>query len=296
MFKIIRFYNQNRKEIFIVLISMILITVFISRLNTSIEKTQEAQEEERRSSEEIATSSIQRKEILEKELTEEEFNKFEEIVDEFVKYCNLGQTDKAYELLSDECKNEVYPEFKVFEDQYYKEIFECKKNYQIKDYLGSTYKIIYTEDMLASGKTNNLKKQEDYITFNNAKDGSYKLNIGGFIESKKIEKSITDKDIIIDIQKINRFVEDEEYIFNIDNRSEKNIKLKKEDIIIIDTSDIRYEVQGLTEDIVVESKSKVNRKVKFSNQYINDMGQKSLYIKIKDESDNYYIEDLVINL
>ena len=52
-----------------------------------------------------------------------------ETLDEFINYCNDNKVNEAYNLLSEDCKNQLYPTVEQFKENYYKYIFNINKWY-----------------------------------------------------------------------------------------------------------------------------------------------------------------------
>ena len=54
-------------------------------------------------------------------VTEEQVKENKElIIDQFIKYCNSKDINNAYNLLSDDCKNEVFKNIETFNNNYIK--------------------------------------------------------------------------------------------------------------------------------------------------------------------------------
>lgn len=104
----------------------------------------------------------------------------EEQIDEYVGYCNEGNYQKAFNMLSEECRkygfdNSVY---KFMEHVLVK--MPTPKKYSIQDYsnikYGKTrlyiYEIKYTDDLLATGLTNSTYSYtSEKLTFHEGEDG-----------------------------------------------------------------------------------------------------------------------------
>lgn len=104
----VRFYNQNRYMVWIIIL---LIAAFIAIIqildNFAYEKNKENQNINA-----VNNSSINYNYSV---ITEKEVNSnVSEIIDEFIEKCNNGQVEDAYEMLSDECKIILYPSLEDF--------------------------------------------------------------------------------------------------------------------------------------------------------------------------------------
>ena len=102
----------------------------------------------------------------------------------FIELCNRGNYDTAYEFISDECKDAMFPKKETFINDYCKPLFNVGKVYNISLYLEDTYKVELIEDPLATGKSIGSKMVE-YMTL--TKEG--KINVMGLI--KRSDTKIT---------------------------------------------------------------------------------------------------------
>lgn len=146
-------------------------------------------------------------------------------IDQFVSYCNEKNLQGAYDLLTDECKEQMYNSVDVFEQAYYKDVFEGEqKTCTIENWIGNTYRVRLIDNLLATGKSNNGYAKQDYITVNKVNDG-YKLNINNYIGYKELGKTTTQDGITIEIVSKNTFMDYEEYKVKVTNSTDKLIKL-----------------------------------------------------------------------
>ena len=87
------------------------------------------------------------------------------LLEEFVNLCNDGNIEEAYQLLSDECKQNVYPNLEGFANNYVNVVFKSRKSIDVKNWIKSgdyiTYLVTYSdEDVLSTGDVNNNKFQD----------------------------------------------------------------------------------------------------------------------------------------
>ena len=69
------------------------------------------------------------------DVSKEQFEKDSNIVNTFLDFCNNGQIESAYNLISDECKNEKYPTIQDFQDYYYNYIFDRKRECNLQSWI-----------------------------------------------------------------------------------------------------------------------------------------------------------------
>lgn len=95
-------------------------------------------------------------------ITQEENQENKELIEKFINFCKQEKTAEAYDLLSEECKTELYQDLNSFESKYYNKIFNQKREIQIEIIDNETYKIEFKEDILQSGKVEGRDSIIDY--------------------------------------------------------------------------------------------------------------------------------------
>ena len=229
---LISWYNRNRRKVFITIIFLGLIFLTINYIkNLYIEEYKNKSENQFNT---ISSSNI---------INQEEYNDISvsntrsgitkqysstvesdlKILDDFISYCNSGDIEKAYELISDDCKEVLYTSLENFRE-YYDNIFKNgKKNVEVENWINKTYKIEFYEDALSTGEYSKNSKS-DYITI--VKNGDeYKLNINGYIQRTILNKEKKSDDITIKIVCKDTYYEYETYTFEITNNREMTIAL-----------------------------------------------------------------------
>lgn len=95
-------------------------------------------------------------------ITKEEDKDNKEIIEKFLKYCADDNIKEAYSMLSENCKNGLYPTQEQFKTKYYNKIFNQKRETKVEIIDNETYKITFLEDILESGKIDGRESLEDY--------------------------------------------------------------------------------------------------------------------------------------
>ena len=125
MYKIIRFYNQNRKQIIRVIAIITFIIVLIQMLNyiyknkTDNNNQNYISENTNSNIGNLGTIVSNKSAITDTKINSEKLKDDVTIINEFIESCNERNIEKAYNLLSDECKEEMYPTENEFYDNYY---------------------------------------------------------------------------------------------------------------------------------------------------------------------------------
>jgi len=197
MNKFVRWYNQNRKTVFVIAFIIALFIIIIQVLN-SIVKTQNEQKRNNANNGNSSTNtsttiSEPNTSVITGEKVPKNDNKANlNVIKEFIEYCNNGQIDKAYNMLTNECKELIYPSLEYFNNNYYKKIFYINRMYSLENWYSDmglyTYYVKYTEDVLASGNVNSSDNKGDYITVVKSEEG-YKLNISNYVGRQGKERA-----------------------------------------------------------------------------------------------------------
>lgn len=281
MNKFIRWYNQNREVFITGVIVCALIIIIIHVLNGIAAEDNKRKKNElsnRNSSTNSTTiSEIDTSAITGEKMTETQAKQNSDVIKTFVNYCNNKEMEKAYNMLSDECKETIYPDISTFKKNYYDTIFTIYRMYNLENWYNSrtssTYYIAYIEDVLATGNTNSANNRGDYITVVND-DNGYKINISSYIGRKKINKSESKNKVEVTINYADMYMDYTIYNISVKNNTENTICIDtKEDIntmYLYDSNGIHYtsflnEIAG--QRLVVYKLMTQNINIKFNKIY-----------------------------
>lgn len=245
---IIRYFNQNRKRILVVVVVIIAVIALIQVLNffsakaleekRNIISTNTTNQGSYKSPNVLHTDSI----ISKEEISQADASENQTLIKNFIQACNDGKIDMAYSYLSDDCKKELFPTVNDFKSKYYDQIFTATKNYNIENWITAestyTYRITYVNNLLASGTlSDNI---EDYITIV-LENGQRKLNVFRYIMNVKINKSSENN--IVKIEVLDKDVYDDYEIYNIKatNKSQNTIMINRSE----DNNGIYVQYNGL---------------------------------------------------
>lgn len=156
--KLLRFYNQNRGFIIAGIFIIALVIIIIQMLNNHLKEEQELARNEKNNSSTVDNSTTinsgNTSVITGEEVKTNKQSK--EVIKEFVGYCNNKEIDKAYDMLSEDCKKLVYSDINKFKTNYIDRIFYIYRLYTLENWFETaslkTYYIKYTEDIMASRK------------------------------------------------------------------------------------------------------------------------------------------------
>lgn len=225
---IIRYYNQNRKKIWGIIIIIVSAFIFLKLINEiyamqhkkeveTLKNNQDKIQEQTNNTKLETNKSV----VTGEEKSPETLSKDTTVIDKFINFCNNKKIEEAYNLLTDECKQEMYDTLEKFEQAYYNEIFKGEnKTCIVENWINNTYKVKITEDMLATGKSSNKNSIQDYITVE-----ENKLNINNYIGHKEINE-ITNKDNIqMEVLSKDTYMEYEKYTIKVTNNTNMQMLL-----------------------------------------------------------------------
>lgn len=245
MNNIIRFWNQNRKMIIIGVIAIVLLIVIIQVLNQIVKEqnrpSNNVQNVEKQ--EELPTKSI----IGDKTIAVETTKSNVDLIETFIQECNNGNITKAYEMLTEDCREVLFPKEENFKNGYLNIIFSNKRMSNIENFRSNnklyTYRVTLYDDILATGNAQNAQSYQDYITIDeNAKEG--KLNINSFIQKKVIDKEEEKDGIKITLLSQIIYKDHEDYEIKVENNTNKRISIdsreKSRSIYLVGSNNATY--------------------------------------------------------
>lgn len=293
MKKLIRYFNQNRKKILLILLIIVFLIILVRVLNYIVKTNIQEENNNISNTNTNRDTSIPSEAIISgEEIPEEEAREDKEIIDNFVNACNDKLYTNAYSMLSKECQDNVFNNnIDYFKNNYVDVVFETSKTYKLEGWLNKenmTYKITYINDnILATGSMENGLNYTDYITIDGKDE---KINIFGFIDEVDSDITKTQNNITIQIVSIETYMNEVIYNILVSNNNEKTILLSdysdNKQICLVDSNDIEY-ISYLNEipqnNLIFEPGVKKEVSIKFSKSYsssskIEKMLFKNIYL------------------
>lgn len=310
----IRYINQHIPQIIGSIIVILFILLVINIANNIAKKNNEPVEKKVYTVEEI--QEVQNGYVDEETIKSEIDNisniiyKKEEIqiIEEFINYCNNAQIDKAYSLLSNLCKEVVFPTQDEFYNDYYKKIFDNKKTYNLGFIKSNqnikTYKIAILDDIMASGVYDASKVHEEYMTVAE-ENGETRLNINNFIKVEELKNAGITKNVAIVVNKRYIYSDYEIYSITAFNATNSYMELdslaRQDSTYLIDSNNNKFYMdinKVKSADLKIYPFTSRNITIRISKNYIE--GSKILAINFSDitfkndtneeKRDNVYIE------
>lgn len=279
-----RFFYQNKNQIIKTMAIIIFIFLIIQLINYFVKKNSEKEVANTKSNtitDKTTTISGSDKGLISeqsaitgKDLSKEQLNNGVTAINNFVSFCNEQNLESAYNLLTDECKQQMYTSLEAFKQAYYNDVFNGEKKIcTIENWAGDTYKVDIKEDMLSTGKANDYSKQ-DFITVKKV-NGEYKLNINNYIGYTQINKKTTKDNIIMEVISENIYKEYEEYTIKVTNNTENVIQLDNTNstktLYLEDSKGMKYSYYSheLTEPMLtVQAGQTKEITIKFYSSYV----------------------------
>lgn len=302
MYNLIRFYNQNRKKIFKIIIIIVFIIVIIQLLNLIVKN----KEITNQNSKEVANvsnnndinntlvsgkSAISGENINSKKLKSEV-----DIIDEFFNYCNNGKIDFAYNMLTDECKEEMFPTEEAFNENYYLKIFNNSvKTHLVESWINNIYKVEINDDFLSTGKVTKDNTIVDYITVVNVDNEDYKININNYIGRTYLNAKAEKDGVEINVLRQDSYMNYTTYVFEILNNTGRVVMLDDinnlDTMYLKDSNDMKYSAythEISQDELKLYDLEKKQIKIKFYSRYGSTKKIKSIvFSKLILDYENY---------
>ena len=293
MSKLIRYFNQNRTKILLIVFIIVFLIIFVRVLNNIIKRNLQEENNNISNIQVNKDTSIPDEVIISgEEISEEKAVEDKKIIEGFVQACNNKDYSKAYNMLTDDCKNIVFNgTMDSFVRNYCDLIFKTSKTYKLEGWLnktdGMTYKMTYLEDnILATGGISDGLNYTDYITITK-ENGENKLSIYSFINSYNTEKIESKNNIAVKVNRKDVYMDYVVYAFDITNNSENVILLSdnsdNKQICLVDEHNSEY-ISYLNEipqfNLVINKGEQKQFAIRFAKGYSSSTN--SRYIKFKN--------------
>ena len=152
------------------------------------------------------------------------------VIDNFATYCNNGDIDSAYNLLSSDCKDQMYQTKDYFKTIYYDPVFGgAQREITVENWVGNIYKVKFAENALATGNFDESNIIQDYIT-TVKENGQTKLNINNYIGRQQINRTQEVDNVTIKVVEANTYFDYQSFTFEITNNRDTPILINDSNI------------------------------------------------------------------
>lgn len=276
---LIRKYNRNRREIWIVVVIIAFIIGFRYALTSYMKN-------DRIGSSNNATTyfpnnnqndyPILNNKIYEDKNVSKNSEEISNTIKTFIEYCNNRQVEEAYDMLSEDTKYNLYKSKTEFVKNYYITFFKTKKIYNMQAWITSggyyTYKVEFDEDLLSTGGADSNKIEEYYTVVK--ENEKYKININRYIGNIEINKITEKNNVKITVLSKNIYLDNIEYKIKVENLSNNTIVLDtkntKRTTALMDSNNFEYPAymyKLLENDLTVYSGETKEINIQFNQQY-----------------------------
>ena len=293
MHKFMKYFYENKSKILKVVFFVIFVFLIIQILNNIAKNEQNRLYEQAQNDIDSGKkNTIDNSNYLinqKQNVTKSENEKIKSVMEKFVQYCNEKNIQSAYDLITDECKNQLFDGIEDFKEKYIDIIYKNERNYSMQAWSKNnnmyTYLITYTENVLETGKKGNTSPE--YCTFIKQENGDYKINVNNYIYGQEYKNLKTDNDDVnIEILEKNVYKDYVIYEFKISNETDKTICLNynksNSSVYLNDKDNITYSsVQSdfeKKEDILIEEGKNRKFRIKFNKVYNPNISVKSLNV------------------
>lgn len=287
MHKILSFYNSNRRVIWIAILAIAFTIILLQTLNNDAKK----RNSEINTNDEINSSSNttiypnNQEDFLSSNYNSEKIQDEKlKLISAFLEKCNNGKIKEAYDLLSTDCKEEMFPVLEKFKNDYTDLVFNTAKTYDIKLWMSgkySIYKISIYENALATGVVNNNAIDSYYTVVEENND--YKININNLIAKEELNTENSNDYVRINVISRKIYIDYEEYEIKITNNTQKTILMdgyRKNNSMYLQDS-VGGKKTAYTNEIperllIINPLLSITRTIKFNKSYMEKISSKGI--------------------
>lgn len=287
MHKILSFYNSNRRVIWIAILAIAFTIILLQTLNNDAKK----RNSEINTNDEINSSSNttiypnNQEDFLSSNYNSEKIQDEKlKLISAFLEKCNNGKIKEAYDLLSTDCKEEMFPVLEKFKNDYTDLVFNTAKTYDIKLWMSgkySIYKISIYENALATGVVNNNAIDSYYTVVEENND--YKININNLIAKEELNTENGNDYVRINVISRKIYIDYEEYEIKITNNTQKTILMdgyRKNNSMYLQDS-VGGKKTAYTNEIperllIINPLLSITRTIKFNKSYTEKISSKGI--------------------
>lgn len=287
MHKVLSFYYSNRKIIWTAILAIALMIILLQTLNNDAKKRNSKinTNDEINSSSNTTIYPNNQEDFLSSNYNSEKIQDEKlKLISAFLEKCNNGKIKEAYDLLSTDCKEEMFPVLEKFKNDYTDLVFNTAKTYDIKLWMSgkySIYKISIYENALATGVVNNNAIDSYYTVVEENND--YKININNLIAKEELNTENSNDYVRINVISRKIYIDYEEYEIKITNNTQKTILMdgyRKNNSMYLQDS-VGGKKTAYTNEIperllIINPLLSITRTIKFNKSYTEKISSKGI--------------------
>ena len=220
----------------------------------------------------------------------------EDFIAEYVEYCNNGEYEKAYNMISDDCKNNYFLNFSNYKE-YVQNKFYTKRKYSVQSYSKYNDKYIYNlrlfDDFMATGLTNSTYRfQEEKITASYDENNKIVFCVGNFIAKETMEGVQENDYLKVDIVDRILCYNYEKYTVRFTNRCDHTVVIQdgnagEEEVLLDVGQDYRGNENSLLQKIILRPGESKEVPLLFRKFFDDNNESKSIVLNNVRIMDNY---------
>lgn len=217
------------------------------------------------------------------------------IIEQFVDYCNAKNVNDAYNMLTEDCKQEMYSSVESFTTYYYNNVFNgTSKKVNVENWMGNIYKVEFTPDFLASGVYSEDNIIQDYMRVIQGDDGQYKLDINSYLGREEINKTSENDYVSVTVLRSDTYMDYQTYTFSITNKTSNEVilddRIYTDSMYLEDENGIQYGAysQELSDPELTLSQNETKEvTIKFYNKFTSEkVINKIVFLRISPNYDD----------
>ena len=287
MHKLLRYYNQNKIKIWAVVLAIVLGYALLQVLNNAIanHNTEENNEQETTSNNVVSYRNESESMVTGGRVSSTYSEQIGQVINQFFTYCVNHDSQRAYDMVSNNTKQVLYQTEELFEKNYYQNKFNGNKQFSFQSWSRTDTLYIYQvrifDNMLATGQTSD-NYIEEYVTIA-VEEGRYKLNLNSYLGRKQISVKNEDENLSIQVVMVDRYLDYEVYTLNVQNKTDSNIlldtKRKTNSCYVVDSMGNKFEAllyENSDEDLEILPNEMKTIQIRFSDAYREGLQIKSI--------------------
>lgn len=285
MYKLWRYYNQNKLKVWTIILAIILALAMIRTLNEKL-KNKTTQNTDKETTSNVVSYHNESQSMLTGVSVPKAYrDKFGEFINQFFTCCIEHDPQTAYSMVSNDTKQELYQTEELFEKNYYESKFTGNKQFSFQSWSSAdglyVYQVKIFDNMLETGKTND-NYIEEYVAIS-IENGEYKLNLNSYLGRTIINKKTENEKLVVNVDKVDSYLDHEIYTLSIQNKTNKNILLdtrrKTNSCYVIDNLNNKFEAllyENKDDDFKFSPNEVKTIQIKFSDANREDLEIKSI--------------------
>ncbi len=296
MYKLWKYYNQNRLKVWTIILAIILGLAIIRSLNISFKNKQNTNDKEETTSNVVSYNNESKSMVNGGSVSNSYSEDFGKLIDQFFTYCIEQDWHRAYSMVSDDTKQVFYQTEEIFKSNYCKDKFDGDKQFSFQSWSSSDNLFIYQvkifDNMITTGKTND-NYVEEYVTIDNNSE-ECKLNLNSYLGRKIINEKTEDDNLSVQVINVDKYLDYQVYTLSIKNKNNFSILLdtrrKTNTCYAKDKSNNKFEAvlyENKDEDLKFEAYEMKTIKIKFNVANRRNLEIKSINFTDIVDSEKY---------